>query len=44
MSEARHYLLQGFFSHETTLLRSMETGGGEHFTVSLKHYKSGILI
>ena len=24
-NEARHYLLQGFFSHETTLLRSMET-------------------
>lgn len=24
-SEARHFLLQGFFSHETTLLRSMET-------------------
>lgn len=23
--EARHYLLEGFFSHETTLLRSMET-------------------
>lgn len=24
-NEARHYLLQGFFSHETTLLHSMET-------------------
>jgi len=24
-NEARHFLLQGFFSHETTLLRSMET-------------------
>lgn len=24
-NEARHYLLQGFFSHETALLRSMET-------------------
>lgn len=24
-NEARHFLLEGFFSHETTLLRSMET-------------------
>jgi hypothetical protein len=24
-NEARHFLLQGFFSHETTVLRSMET-------------------
>jgi hypothetical protein len=24
-NEARHFLLQGFFSHETTLLRNMET-------------------